>query len=367
MCLMLSFDDIEVRRPKLARAYLDLLTAQPGRPIALFAPRRVGKTHFLMHDLIPEAKRAKLLPVYADLWLDRADPLGAIIHALEEALDDQTVPSTAVGKIAKTPVKKLGGVEFGEAPARRALPTRPAMRLDALVARLAAHRVQPILLMLDEVQALAEVGDGVAVMSSLRAVLQKYQGKIRAVFTGSSQEALAAMVVAAGGPMYQFAQLIDFPVLGDEYLEALANHFASVHSTKRLALGELRRCFQRIGHKPALMKDIVKSMSAEGITDVDLALKRHVADARQIRGWQGILEGVSPLEQHLLRVVAQGEPPLGLQAVSFLARQTNGHSTIPKIRVALQRLKRAGLLVKPGTRYVVADALFADWLMGRVG
>ncbi|MFN0299283.1 MAG: hypothetical protein ACKVQU_02900 [Burkholderiales bacterium] len=41
---MASFDDIEIRRPELARGYLLLLKAQPGRPIALFAPRRVGKT-----------------------------------------------------------------------------------------------------------------------------------------------------------------------------------------------------------------------------------------------------------------------------------------------------------------------------------
>jgi uncharacterized protein len=41
---MKTFDDLEVRRPELARSYLELLKAQPGCPIALFAPRRVGKT-----------------------------------------------------------------------------------------------------------------------------------------------------------------------------------------------------------------------------------------------------------------------------------------------------------------------------------
>jgi hypothetical protein len=43
---MKTFDDLEVRRPELARSYLELLKAQPGRPIALFAPRRAGKTFF---------------------------------------------------------------------------------------------------------------------------------------------------------------------------------------------------------------------------------------------------------------------------------------------------------------------------------
>ena len=68
---MNTFDEIEVRRPELARSYLALIKAQPGRPLAMFAPRRVGKTFFLDHDLAPAAKHARWLPVYADLWLQK--------------------------------------------------------------------------------------------------------------------------------------------------------------------------------------------------------------------------------------------------------------------------------------------------------
>jgi uncharacterized protein len=50
----------------------------------MFAPRRVGKTYFLDHDLAQAARQAKLLPVYADLWLQKSAPLEAFYHALEE-------------------------------------------------------------------------------------------------------------------------------------------------------------------------------------------------------------------------------------------------------------------------------------------
>jgi hypothetical protein len=46
---MKTLDSIEVRRPALAKSYLGLINAQPGRPRAMFAPRRVGKTYFLDH------------------------------------------------------------------------------------------------------------------------------------------------------------------------------------------------------------------------------------------------------------------------------------------------------------------------------
>jgi uncharacterized protein len=212
-----TFDELEIRRPELARLYLQMLQAQAGRPLALFAPRRVGKTYFLDQDLTPAARAAGYVPVYADVWLQRASPLDAINHALEEALDDATVPASAIGKTAKTAVKKLGGlgasVEFGDSPSRRALPAQAELRLDALVTRLSAAADKPVLLMLDEIQFVAEHPQGQAIIATLRAVLQKHKRRVHAVFTGSSQEALAQMMSASGGPMYQFAQLVAFRAL----------------------------------------------------------------------------------------------------------------------------------------------------------
>ena len=364
-----TFDELEIRRPALAQTYLHLLESQAGRPLALFAPRRVGKTFFLDQDLTPAAKAAGYVPVYADVWLQKASPLDAINHALEEALDDATVPASGVGKTAKTPVKKLGGlgasVEFGDAPARRALPAQAELRFDALVARLSAAAAKPLLLMLDEVQSVAEHPHGQAIVATLRAVLQKHKRKVLAVFTGSSQEALAAMMSASGGPMYQFAQLVNFPSLGDEYLELLAQHFAKVHKGKRLVLADLRRVFGHIGHKPALMKDIVKAMSAEGSADVELALKRISQDDRHVVGWRALLASLTPFERELLVLVAQGHSPMGKDTLLELGKNPAFEPTISKIRSALERLKRAGVLAKPGASFIVEDRLFADYIVGQ--
>jgi hypothetical protein len=278
-----TFDDIEIRRPDLAASYLKLLAAQPGRPIALFAPRQVGKTFFLDHDLTPAARKAGLLTVYADVWLHRSAPLEAINHALEEAVDDAVVPRGKLGRAASTPVRKIGAMgaslEMGEPPQRRPLPEAPELRLDALVTRLATLSGNKMLLMLDEIQTLGEIPRGERIVASLRAVLHKRRKEVASVFTGSSEEALAKLMASTGSPMYQFAQLLTFPTLGDEYLCQLIEHFARVHRGRKPQLDDLRRLFQRIGFKPALMKDIVKAMSAEGIIDTELTLRK-----RQLRG-----------------------------------------------------------------------------------
>ena len=367
---MKTFDDIEVRRPALAKSYLGLINAQPGRPLAMFAPRRVGKTYFLDHDLAPAARQAKWLPVYADLWLQKSAPLEAINHALEEALDDVTVPGSQVGRLAKTTVKKVGAlgasVDFGDAPARRPLPAAPELRLDALVVRLAAAADKPILLMLDEIQALGDVAAGEKIIATLRAVLHQRRDILKSVFTGSSQEAMARMLSAAGSPMYQFAQLLDFPVLGDEFLQQLADHFAEIHPRKLLLLEDLRHVFVRIGFKPGLMRDLVKSLSAEGLTDVEAGVKRFLLDDRQVAGWGALLQPLDLFERAVLLAIAHGLPPMGRETLDALARAQGSRPTVAKVRAAIERLRRAGLLAKAGSGpTAVDDPLFAEYLQGR--
>ncbi|MDR2188498.1 MAG: hypothetical protein LBE62_10685 [Azonexus sp.] len=359
-----TFDSIEIRRPELARGYLGLLAAEPGRPLALFAPRRVGKTHFLDHDLSPAAKQAGMLPVYADLWLHRADPLAAINHALEEALDDAMIPDGRLGKVAKTPVRKISvpgaSLDLGEAPQRRPLPAAPDLRLDAVLARLATQHGGKILLMLDEAQTLADFPADL--IATLRAVLHKRKNQVDAVFTGSSQEGLARLMTTVGAPMYQFAQLLSFPFLGEAYLQQLAVHFASVHPGKALDVAALQTLFARLGHKPALLRDIVKSMSAEGITDTHTGLQHFMADERQAAGWRALLDALSPLDRMVVTVIGQGRPPLGKETLALLGRGVGGKVTISKVRAAIEKLKRNGILSKAGGQIAIEDQLLAEYV-----
>lgn len=370
---MKTFDEIEVRRPGIAQSYLALLGAQPGRPLALFAPRRVGKTFFLDHDLTPAAKKAKLLPVYADLWLHKSAPLEAVNHALEEALDDLLVPSSNIGKVARTPVKTIGflgaSVQLGEEPHRRTLPESSALRLDALVSRLARQHKGQVLLMLDEVQTLAEAPEGVPMIATLRAVLHKRRKEICAVFTGSSQEGLARLMNTAGAPMYQFAQIIDFPFLGDEFLRLLAAHFSKVHAGKKLELVELRDGFQRIGFKPALMRDVIKAMSAEGLTNVKRGIENYMASDHQVAIWLALLNSVDAFDRGVLVAVARGQAPLSQVTLKTLAMIPKAKPTISKVRSSIEKLKRYGLLSKTAVGITIDDPLFAEFLLkkGRMG
>lgn len=360
-----TFDSIQIVRPGLARSYLELLKAQPGRPLAMFAPRRVGKTFFLDHDLGPQARKAGWVPVYADLWLQRDDPLEAITHALEEALDEALVPRTSAGRLAKTTVRKIGlagaSLDLGDSPARRALPAKVELRLDALIVRLHEACGKPVLLMLDEVQSLAGVVEGDKKLGSLRAVLHKRREQVHAVFTGSSQEDLARMVSLAGAPMYQFAQLIDFPTLGDDFLQALADHYAKVHPGRPLPMDDLRRMFDRLGRRPRLMRDLVKCMSAEGTTDVDQGLRLLLGNEQHITGWASVLSHFDAPVQAIAIAVARGIAPLSAEAAQLVQSLSGSAVTPGKQRVAVEQLRKAGVLGK-GRPIAFTDPLMADFL-----
>ena len=337
---MQTFDDILIRRPALAKAYLALITSQPDRPLALFAPRRVGKTVFLSEDIAPEAIEQKFLPVYCDLWLNKNAPIEAINHAMEEALDD-----------------------LGNAPQRRPLPTDPAFRMDTLFGRLAAEHGGKILLLLDEAQSLGAHPSAVDLISSLRAALTKHKSKVFSIFTGSSQADLSKMFSNAGAPMYQHAQKVDFPFLGEEFLQAVSSHFSNVHPGKTIPADALNRLFTRLGYKPAVLRDIVKVMSAEGMVDVENGLHLYLNDSSRVAGWVSLLESLNTLEILLLHAIAQKIQPYGKSTATAFEKVLGFKLTLSKIRSAVEKLAKKKLIAKLESGHVVNDETFAEYLL----
>lgn len=165
--------------------------------------------------------------------------------------------------------------------------------------------------------------------------------------------------------MYQFAQIIDFPILGDEFLRLLAEHFGKVHRGKKLELGELRDGFRQIGFKPALMRDVVKAMSAEGITDVRRGVENYMASDHQVAIWLALLKSVDAFDRGVLVAVARGQPPLSQATLKKLATIPGAKPTISRVRSSIEKLKRSGLLSKNALGLTIDDPLFAEFLQKR--
>ena len=96
-------------RTELAEQYLGLLALGISSSLAIIAPRRKGKTLFILQDLAPLSQKKNYIPVYASLWQNINAPHEGLIAALEDAiaaLDKKATFSRLLkAKIKKKPIK----------------------------------------------------------------------------------------------------------------------------------------------------------------------------------------------------------------------------------------------------------------------
>ena len=151
-------------RTELAEQYLGLLALGISSSLAIIAPRRKGKTLFILQDLAPLSQKKNYIPVYASLWQNINAPHEGLIAALEDAiaaLDKKATFSRLLkAKIKKTTVSNelLGKmeVEFADNPSK---PTSKELAyLDQLLSMLVEKAgKKTVLLLIDEVQHLIKV------------------------------------------------------------------------------------------------------------------------------------------------------------------------------------------------------------------
>lgn len=353
-------------RPDLAKHIFSLLVDGPGDPLALIGERRIGKTSHLRSELCQEARSRKFLPVYIDIQQHRSNPLAAIAYALDEAIDDVTVPGTAVGKRLKTAVKKIGGggisIDLGEEPTRRR-PTDPYLLIDWLLKELLRVAGQPVLLIFDEIQELATASDSDNVVAALRSAITKSKQRIRVVFTGSSEIKLMELFSRSRAALYEGASTIAFPHLDDSFLQ-----FMMVRSKARFkrsaSMEELRVAFDRLHHRPRALIDLVilhASSDESKLLDVlDLGVMAQLSDQDFNTQWAQL----TPLQQRICLRISQGNDVSSAEARTYYAKETR-RTEIPAGTVghALRALVTNHVMANTGRGlYRLDDPLFAEWI-----
>jgi hypothetical protein len=207
-------------RPQLAEAYLGAFDLKLSSARGLFARRRMGKTEFLLRDLLPAAQERGYLVAYTNLWDNRAAPDAALVTALLDALAPHGMKALLAG--LRRPVRKLkagakiaggmeGSIEAELGAADNAADNKPSP-LGDLLKRLDAQN-QPLLLVIDEAQVLARAHHS-DFAHALRAALDVRKGHIKLIFAGSSETTLRTMFARASEPFYNWAPSSPFRCLG---------------------------------------------------------------------------------------------------------------------------------------------------------
>jgi hypothetical protein len=113
------------------------------------------------------------------------------------------------------------------------------------------------------------------------------------------------------------------------------------------------------------MRDVVKAMSAEGITDVKRGVENYTVSDHPVAIWRALLNSVDAFDQGVLVAVAMGQPPLSQATLKSLEAIPGSKPTISKIRSSIEKLKRNGILSKTVGGTMIDDPLFAEFLLRR--
>lgn len=347
----------------------------------LAAPRRTGKSTFLNNDLIPECTRRGWLPVYVDLWADReADPADLISAVIGNALGQY---QSALEKVAKKAgidkINLLRTLSWDFSRPRLPQGTTLAQALGVL------HEVagKMVVLVIDEAQHALNTESGINAMFALKAARdQLNRGSdpdgLRLVFTGSSRDKLANLVLKSKQPFYG-ANITPFPLLGKEFVAFITQVWNQrLAATNQFKVEDLEYAFGLVGRRPEMLAKLLAEVSV-GLGEAGNLgeLLKTGALNHQAGVWsdyESAFNELSPLQQAVMEVMArrvidkQPFSPFSEQTFTEINRrlelsQNLPNATAPNVQKALEVLREQELVWKANRgEYALEDSAMAEWL-----
>lgn len=355
-------------RAELARSTLVALTQGPAQALTLLAPRRSGKTSFLLNDFAPHAEGQGHRLVHASFWDGSAAPLAVLLHDLEGArrqpnLADRqgrmlTGIRPRIGPVAA--MAPPAGIEAGRAASPA--PEDLMKLLDEALGELARGR-KPAILLLEGMEALARDPAHAGLLAQLRASIEARPQGLRAVFTLSSPAGHRALFGARRAPFRRFATALELPTLGEAFVDHGLQIVRQV-SNRRLDRGPLLAAFRTLHANPQLFRALLEQLVLNPTLPVAEALIRLRRDAARRLGYPQLWTDLSPLQRAALRLLADGEAsPFSVAARARLgALIEEAVPTAARVQAALRKLERLGLATSLDRSWVLEDPALGDWV-----
>lgn len=344
--------------------------------IAIFAPRRKGKTWFVLRDLSPASIQRDYVPVYASLWRTPDKPHLAIIEALKLAratLEKKRVPwRDYLSKLSSVSVNVagIGGGSLGLTRKTEASADELALMgtLMTEVVQEARKRKRRVLLLIDEAQHLATSSAFDNTTKSLRTAIEGLRatqaGCIKAVFTGSSRTDLAALLEHKNAAFYQSFDRQELPDLDRAYTDFVAEQLGRLGRV-RVGREALWEAFCEMHKSPYFMQELIRELMLKRAKTLKEALdriQRNIRDNPEISGrWTALNE----LEKAVFVRVEDGVSLYSSEVLKVLAREIGKEEvTSGQVQNAIRQLTKRGYIAATARRgaYRIEDPELKTWL-----
>jgi uncharacterized protein len=349
-------------RTPLAEQVLGLFESGLSSAFVFFAPRRMGKTEFLRKDIFPLANHKGWKTFYFS-FLD-AGP--SVITEFTRALTDFSNKTDTIGKTRGLlqRISKISGEAVGiKANVELNASLDTVQTIKEVIEQLTKKGT--LLLLLDEVQALAQDPANAHFIAALRTALDIHKDTVKVIFTGSSQEGLRRMFSQAKAPFFHFGQKLPFPELDRGFTDHLVSMFEKV-TTRQLDSNALWSFFQETQKIPQLARSLVERLALHPSTTLETAQQELLAEIFAGRAFSELWERCSTLEKLLLHNISIGNNTLFARETRKQLAKQLGIQELPvsSVQSAIRVLQRKGFIGRPpeNSGYFIDDPNFKNWL-----
>lgn len=299
------------QRPELAkRLAKQILVIGVGSAassgVFLAAPRRTGKSTFVREDLRPALEAEGALVVYADLWANpTADPGNVIVNAIRATLASNDGVVLRLAKSAGLDKVKVGSVSFD---LDRVGLGKDVSLTEALVA-LSDETKKIIVLVIDEAQHAITTEAGVSALFALKAARDELNSSqhhgLRVVCTGSNRDKLA-MLRNSKDQAFFGAPLVNFPMLGEDYIEWFCKE---VDLPFQLDPKQVLPLFVEAGYRPEVIGAAADRFRFDFEVDIETGADKFAEEVRRLTDEMnqvqlGVIHSLTPIQSSVLRVMA---------------------------------------------------------------
>jgi len=360
-----AFVDREV---ELDRLTSDLLA---GQKIFLISPRRFGKSS-LVRQAMRAVERGGALTV--EVTVSSYSSYVAFLEGYAQAL---LGVETRIDRARAWLREMLGGVrpevrmEADDRGGSQLAVSFPSARTDkdvsklaqevfALPGRIAEQRRRKLAIALDEFQAIASFNGG-SVEHALRAAVQ-HQRQVGYVFSGS-EPSLMERMLGRNRPFYKAGPVMRLQKIPAEPFAAfIESRFQATRLRPTPGLGaaivelagNLPYDVQRLAHE---VWDDAHGGKSVGLDDLHETLKRLLGEHEAL--FEATWQRLTLAQRAALRAAVLEE---GLEMLSADVRSRYRLAGASTVQASLSALVRDDVLAREGTRYVVVDSLFREWV-----
>lgn len=350
------------KREELAKQIIGMFTTGISTSLVFFAPRRMGKTEFLLKDIMPEAIKQHWQTFYFS-FLGTQNAKEDFTNGLLEFTHTHANYGQKAKNILQS-IKKIGAtthqiganIEFDHA--------KTLSSFDDLFKNLA--KTGKTLLLMDEIQVLALNKNNEQFIATLRTNLDIYKDSIKVIFTGSSREGLRKMFSTASAPFFHFGQNLPFPELTKDFTDHLAKTYHTI-THRQIDPSLLWDIFIKLNKIPQLIRALIERLTLQPQLTLNETKEQILTELYHDRSFSKKFEKCSALEKILLGKIANDEQELFSTATKkALAKIVGIHSLgISTIQSAIRSLLNKTLIGKSETRgkYFIDDPNFKDWLL----